>query len=72
METVSEQLVIANEVEKLNGYRKGSPEVGSQHGAASNSTCFQTGINMWSSKSFRIVAEQRDLLIATFSLIHIV
>lgn len=36
MTTVSEQPVIANEVEKLNGYRKGSPEVGSQHGAASN------------------------------------
>jgi len=33
MTTAFEHLVIANEVEKLNGYRRGSPEVGSQHDA---------------------------------------
>lgn len=33
MTTAFEHLVIANEVEKLNGCRRGSPEVGSQHDA---------------------------------------
>lgn len=33
MTTAFEHLVIVNEVEKLNGYRRGSPEVGSQHDA---------------------------------------
>lgn len=33
MTTAFEHLVLANEVEKLNEYRRGSPEVGSQHNA---------------------------------------
>lgn len=33
MTTAFEHLVIANEVEKLNGYRRGSPEVESENGA---------------------------------------
>lgn len=71
MTTAFEQLVIANEVEKLNGYRKGSPEVGSQHAAGGSpvvsillSTC--GALNLFESWM------NRDLLIATFSVIRIV